>query len=156
MTQTLTDSSGWPHLDLPSYGAGLRLPPGWETLPPVPANGQELIRATSGASAELIVFKLRSHGLPAPQIAARAQEKLEPRGFDDFATTEVPFAGTTGTCLRFRYRGAERPERTSWEYFAVRGPAVFVLGLSTASPDTDAVTLETIVHHFELTPTVSS
>jgi hypothetical protein len=128
---------------------------GWETLPPVPANGQELIRATSGGSLQVIVFKMRSHDLPAAEIAARAQAKLEPRGFTDFTVTEVPFAGTAGSCLRFRYQGEDRPGRTSWEYFAVRGPAVFVLGLSSAEPDTDLATIDTIAAGFELTSTPS-
>lgn len=152
MTRRLVATSDWPRLDLVPYGAALRLPPGWETLPPVPSNGQEIIRATSGSRVQVIVFKLRSHGMPAGEIASRAAAKLDAMGYTDSTTTEVRFAGTTGARLRFRSSGATGPDRTSWEFFAVRGPAVFVLGMSTSEPDDDLPVVEAVAGTFELVP----
>jgi hypothetical protein len=149
-TTTLPDTSDWVPIDLAIYGAGLRTPPGWEALPPVPANGHELVRASGGGSLEVIVFKLRSHGSAVGDIAARTRGRLEARGYVGFAQTEQSFAGRAGARLEFR-SGTDRPVRTSWEYFAVRGPAVFVLGLSSADPD-DLAMVEALASTFHLVP----
>lgn len=147
-TTTMLDTSDWVPVDLAVHGAGLRVPPGWETLPPVPSNGAELIRVTSGASVEVIVFKLRSHGRPATDIATRTRARLAERGYTDFAQTEPPFAGGDGARLEFRVTA----ERTSWEYFAVRGPAAFVLALSSVRPDEDGALVEALASTFHLVP----
>jgi hypothetical protein len=49
----------------------------------------------------------------------------------------VTFADQQGTRLEFVYRGGDRPERRSREYFAVRGPALFCLGMGTYDWDLD-------------------
>lgn len=146
------DTSGWIEVSLNNYGVSLRLPPDWETLPPVPSNGHELIRATSGGSLEVIVFKLRSHGLPVTEIAVHTQRALEQRDYVDFDLLDQPFGGSAGARLSFRYGGDERPGRTSWEYFAARGPAVFILGLSSAHPDQDLPMVEALATTFALLP----
>lgn len=146
------DTSGWAEVNLNNYGARLRLPPGWETLPPVPSNGHELIRATGGGSLEVIVFKLRSHGLPVTEIAAHTQSTLEQRDYVDFDLVEHHFGGAAGARLSFRYGDDEQPGRASWEYFAARGPAVFILGLSSAHPDQDQPMVEALASTFTLLP----
>jgi hypothetical protein len=147
---TMLETSGWVPVDLAVYGAGLRVPPGWETLPPVPANGHELIRVAGADSVQVIVFKLRSHGLPAGEVAGRTRARLEGRGYVGLAQTERPFAGGVGARLEFR---AAESDRTSWEYFAVRGPAVFVLALSSTRPDEDVALVEALASTFHLVPT---
>jgi hypothetical protein len=146
-TPTL-DATDWLPIDLPAYGAGLRVPRGWETLPPVPSNGAELIRVTSGAALQLIVFKLRRAGAgPVADIAARTRTRLEERGYVDFAQTALPFAGGTGARLDFRAADADR---TSREYFAVRGPAVFVLAVAGVGTDEDAALADAVAATFHL------
>lgn len=148
---TSVDTSGWQSVDLPLYGVRFRMPADWETLPPVPANGHELVRATGRL--QVIVFKLRSSGRPPAAVAAGVQERLEAQGFTDFERSEVAFAGRDGALLTFRGAGAGRSGRTSWEYIAVRGAAVFVLGLGTSDdPDRDRPLVEAVAGTFELVP----
>jgi hypothetical protein len=149
----VTTDAEWVAVDLPVYGVSLRLPPGWETLPPAPSNSeQELLRATGDGGMQVIVFKFHSRGLTASEVATRTRARLETLGFTDFARTEVSFAGSAGALLSFRSTTSDYPERTSWEYFAVRGPAAFALGLSSAEPDTDRETAEAISGAVRLTP----
>ncbi|MFC4949937.1 hypothetical protein [Pseudonocardia sp. GCM10023141] len=152
MTTTAIDTAGWQAVDLRLYGASLLLPPDWETLPPVPANGQEVLRATGGAGLQLIVFKLRSHGRSAVAYAAGTQTTLEKHGYTDFTIAGLPFAGVEGACMQFRYAGPDRPTRTSWEFFAPRGPAMFVLGLSSTDAERDRPTVDALAAGVTLTP----
>jgi len=41
-------TAAWQALKIVPYGAVLHVPAGWEALPPVPANGPEILRATGG------------------------------------------------------------------------------------------------------------
>jgi hypothetical protein len=79
-------------------------------------------------------------------------DKLSDLGYEDFTTEEVTFAGRQGTRLEFVYRGGDRPERRSREYFTVRGPAVFCLGMGTYDWDVDKPVFDEIAARFELTP----
>jgi hypothetical protein len=100
---------------------------------------------------QVIVFKFRSHGLAVSEVAGRTQARLETLAFTDFALTEVSFAGTVGALLSFRSTSSDYTERRSWEYFAVRGPAAFVLGVSSAEPHTDRKMAEAIAATVHLT-----
>lgn len=151
MVATSIDTAHWQTVDLPLYGARLRIPRDWETLPPVPANGHELVRATGGGGLQVIVFKLRAHSRSTAVIATKIQATLEPQGFTDFVVSEVGFAGPAGALLEFRYTGGDRPERTSWEYVAIRGSAVFVLGISSDEPDEHRPVVKAIAGTFALT-----
>src|SRR5207237_9279714 len=51
-------TTAWQAIPLVPYGAVLHVPVGWETLPPRPDNGPEIVRATGGQGRTLIIFKL--------------------------------------------------------------------------------------------------
>jgi len=51
-------------------------PAGWEALPPVPANGPEILRATGGPGRNLIVFKVPARGA----VVHRTREYFAVRG----------------------------------------------------------------------------
>src|SRR3984957_7823648 len=72
----------WYPFKIVPYGAVLHLPAGWEALPPVPANGPEILRATGGPGRNLIVFKVAAKNATAAQVADVAQEKLAAHGYD--------------------------------------------------------------------------
>jgi hypothetical protein len=144
-------NDGWNRIEIQPYGCALHLPPGWEAIPPVPSNGPEILRATGGPGRQVIVFKMRASGGSTAEIADKVVDRLGGLGYEDFATEEVTFAGQQGTRLEFVYRGDDRPERRSWEYFAVRPPVVFCLGLGTGDWDADRTVLEQIATRFELT-----
>ncbi|WP_143076799.1 hypothetical protein [Streptomyces sp. MUSC 14] len=134
------------------YGAVLHVPAGWEALPPVPANGPEILRATGGPGQNLIVFKIPANGKTAAQVADVAQEKLEAHGYDDFTRTETRFAGQPGVALDFVTRRNSNGAviyRTR-EYFAVRGNAAFVLGMGSATWEEHLPLIEQIADRFEL------
>jgi hypothetical protein len=145
-------TSAWHPIEIVPYGAVLHVPEGWEALPPVPANGPEILRATGGPGKNLIVFKVPTKGLTATQVADTAQEKLEAHGYGDFTRTETRFAGQPGVALDFVTRSAKGTViyRTR-EYFAVRGNAAFVLGMGSATWDEHLPLIEQIAQRFELT-----
>src|SRR6266487_1883561 len=93
--------AAWQPFKIVPYGAVLHVPAGWEALPPVPANGPEILRATGGPGHNLIVFKMPAKGMTAAQVADTAQEKLEAHGYDGFTRTEARFAGQLGVALDF-------------------------------------------------------
>lgn len=126
----LDTTLAWQAIPLVPYGAVLHVPTGWETLPPRPDNGPEIVRATGGRGRTLIVFKMPvAPGTSAAQVAAGAQERLAAHGYEDFSTAEAEFAGGAGVALDFvnPRHSAAVPYR-SREYFAVRGTAAFALG----------------------------
>ncbi|WP_339134396.1 hypothetical protein WJM95_32865 [Streptomyces sp. f51] len=144
-------STAWKPFEIIPYGVVLHVPTDWEALPPVPANGPEILRATGGAGRMLIVFKMPAGGLTAAQVADKAQEKLAAHGFADFTRTETRFAGRSGVALDFVTRdGDGKVARRTREYFAVRGNAAFVLGMGSASWAEHLPLIEQIAERFEL------
>lgn len=142
----------WRPVTIVPYGAVLHLPADWEALPPVPANGPEIIRATGGPGRNLIVFKVASKDATAAQVADVAQAKLAAHGYDSFTRTEVRFAGVPGVALDFVARRDSEGTaiyRTR-EYFAVRGNAAFVLGMGSATWEEHLPLIEQIAERFEL------
>jgi hypothetical protein len=117
----------------------------------VPSNGPEIVRPTGRPGRQVIVIKMRDGGVDSNEIVNKVIDRLSGLGYEDFATDEVAFAGQQTTRLEFVYRGGDRPERRSWEYFAVRPPAMFCLGLGTYDWDADKSLLEQIAARFELT-----
>ena len=145
-------SAAWQAFTIVPYGAVLHVPAGWEALPPVPANGPEILRATGGRGRSLIVFKVPAHGKTAAQVADVAQEKLAAHGYDDFTRAEATFAGQPGVALDFVARRSSSGAviyRTR-EYFAVRGNAAFVFGMGSATWEEDLPLIEQIAERFEL------
>ncbi|MBC3839218.1 hypothetical protein GXW82_00400 [Streptacidiphilus sp. 4-A2] len=144
--------AAWHPLKIVPYGAVLYVPAGWEALPPVPANGPEILRATGGPGRNLIVFKVPATDLTAAQVADQAQAKLEAHGYDGFTRFEVQFAGVPGVALDFVTRRNSQGAvvyRTR-EYFAVRGNAAFVLGMGSATWEEHLPLIEEIAGRFEL------
>jgi hypothetical protein len=142
----------WQPFKIVPYGAVLHLPAGWEALPPVPANGPEILRATGGPGRNLIVFKVPAKDLTAAQVADVAQEKLAAHGYGDFTRAEVRFAGAPGVALDFVVARDSKGTviyRTR-EYFAVRGNAAFVLGMGSAAWEEHLPLIEQIAGRFEL------
>ena len=141
----------WQPFKIVPYGAVLHMPAGWEALPPVPANGPEILRATGGPGRNLIVFKVPAKGLTATRVADEAQEKLAAHGYGNFTRTEVRFAGQPGVALDFVTRNSKGTViyRTR-EYFAVRGNAAFVLGMGSATWEEHLPLIEQIAGRFEL------
>ncbi|HEX3792395.1 MAG TPA: hypothetical protein VHW44_31305 [Pseudonocardiaceae bacterium] len=147
----MTDNS-WQAFPIVPYGATLHAPAGWQALPPVPANGSEILRATGGAGHRLIVFKMATHRTSATEFAAKAQERLAAHGFEGFELTEHPFGGGPGALLEFVNRDAEGAVvRRTREYFAVRGHAVFALGMGSRDWAADRPLIEQIAERFEIT-----
>jgi hypothetical protein len=147
-------NAGWQAFKIVPYGAVLHVPAGWEALPPVPANGPEILRATGGPGQSLIVFKVKvpASGVTAAQVADVAQEKLAAHGYDDFTRAEATFAGQPGVALDFVTRRDSNGAviyRTR-EYFAVRGNAAFVLGMGSAAWEEHLPLIEQIAERFEL------
>jgi hypothetical protein len=145
--------TAWKPLAIVPYGAVLHVPEDWEAMPPVPANGPEILRATGGPGRNLIVFKVPARTMTVADVADRAQEKLAAHGYDDFTRSEVRFAGRPGLALDFvTHRTGEGAViyRTR-EYFAVRGNAAFILGMGSASWDEHLPLIEEIAERFELT-----
>jgi hypothetical protein len=151
--------AAWHPFKIVPYGAVLHVPEGWEALPPVPANGPEILRATGGPGRNLIVFKVPARDpagtvpgdLTAAQVADVAQEKLAAHGYGDFTRAEVRFAGVPGVALDFITRNSKGTVvyRTR-EYFAVRGNAAFVLGMGSATWEEHLPLIEQIAGRFEL------
>ncbi|GAB2725501.1 hypothetical protein [Kitasatospora kifunensis] len=142
----------WKAIEIVPYGAVLHVPTSWEALPPVPANGPEILRATGGPSRSLIVFKVPAHNLTVEEVADRAQEKLAAHGYDDFTRAELRFAGQPGVALDFVTRRSSTGTvlyRTR-EYFAVRGNAAFVLGMGSATWEEHLPLIEGIAARFEI------
>jgi hypothetical protein len=150
----MSDASNapWKAIKVVPYGAVLHVPADWEALPPVPANGPEILRATGGPGRSLIVFKVPARGLTAAGVADVAQEKLAAHGYDDFTRAEVRFAGQPGVALDFvtRRTGEGRVIARTREYFAVRGNAAFVLGMGSATWEEHLPLIERIAERFEL------
>jgi hypothetical protein len=145
-------NAAWQAIKIVPYGAVLHVPAGWEALPPVPANGPEILRATGGPGRSLIVFKVPAGGRTAAQVADVAQEKLAAHGYDDFTRAEAAFAGQPGGVLDFvtrRDNSGAVIYRTR-EYFAVRGNAAFVLGMGSATWEEHLPLIEQIAERFEL------
>ncbi len=145
-------NAAWQAFKILPYGAVLHVPAGWEALPPVPANGPEILRATGGRGRSLIVFKVPAHGKTAADVADVAQEKLATHGYDDFTRAEATFAGQPGVALDFVARRSSSGAviyRTR-EYFAVRGNAAFVLGMGSATWEEHLPLIEQIAERFEL------
>lgn len=144
-------SAAWQAIKIIPYGVVLHVPAGWEALPPVPANGPEILRATGGPGQNLIVFKMSAGGRGAVQVAAAAQERLAAHGFEDFTRTEVRFAGLPAAMLEFvtRDSGGTVTRRTR-EYFAVRGNAVFALGMGSTTWEEHLPLIQEIADRFEL------
>ena len=142
----------WKAIDIVPYGAVLHVPADWEALPPVPANGPEILRATGGPGRNLIVFKVPARGMTPAGVADKAQEKLEAHGYDDFRRTEVRFAGQPSVALDFVARRTAEGAALyqTREYFAVRGNAAFVLGMGSATWDAHLPLIEQIAARFEL------
>jgi hypothetical protein len=150
----MSDASNvpWKAIEIVPYGAVLHVPADWEALPPVPANGPELLRATGGQGRNLIVFKVPARGATAAGVADVAQERLAAHGYDDFTRAEVRFAGQPGVALDFvTHRTSEGTvvHRTR-EYFAVRGNAAFVLGMGSTTWEEHLPLIEQIAERFEL------
>jgi hypothetical protein len=144
-------NAAWYPLKIVPYGAVLYVPAGWEALPPVPANGPEILRATGGPGQMLIVFKMPARGRSAAQVADVARDRLAAHGFADFTRTEARFAGLPGAVLEFVARDSEGTvTRRTREYFAVRGNAVFALGMGSAVWEEDMPLIEQIAGRFEL------
>jgi hypothetical protein len=142
----------WQAIPLVPYGAVLHVPVGWETLPPRPENGPEIVRATGGQGRTLIVFKMPiAPGTTAVQVAAGAQERLAAHGYEDFNTSDAEFAGRTAVALDFvnPRRGGATPYR-SREYFAVRGTAAFALGTGSVDWAEYLPLAEELARRFEL------
>jgi hypothetical protein len=146
-------TAAWQAITIVPYGAVLHVPAGWEALPPVPANGPEILRATGGPGRNLIVFKVPAKGMTAAQVADTAQEKLQAHGYDDFTRTDVPFGGRPGVALDFvaRRDGKGTVIFRTREYFTVRGNAAFVLGMGSAAWEEHLPLIEQIAGRFELT-----
>lgn len=145
-------NAAWQAFKIVPYGAVLHVPAGWEALPPVPANGPEILRATGGRGRSLIVFKVPANAMTAAQVADIAQEKLAAHGYDDFTRAEVTFAGQSGMALDFVTRRSSNGaviHRTR-EYFAVRGNAAFVLGMGSTTWAEHLPLIEQIAARFEL------
>jgi hypothetical protein len=147
-------NAAWQAVPIVPYGAVLHVPAGWEALPPVPANGPEILRATGGPGQNLIVFKVPANGMTAAQVADVAQGKLEAHGYDGFTRTETRFAGQAGVALDFVTRRGSNGAVVyqTREYFAVRGSAAFVLGMGSATWEEHLGLIEQIADRFELTP----
>jgi hypothetical protein len=145
--------AAWQSFEIVPYGVVLQVPVGWEALPPVPANGPEILRATGGSGRNLIVFKVPARGLTAAQVADVAQEKLTAHGYDGFTRSEVFFAGQQGVALEFvpRRNATGTAVYRTREYFAVRGNAAFVLGMGSATWEEHLPVIEQIAARFELT-----
>ncbi|GAA2148742.1 hypothetical protein GCM10009760_41160 [Kitasatospora kazusensis] len=144
-------NAAWQAFKIIPYGAVLHVPASWEALPPVPANGPEILRATGGPGRHLIVFKMPAGGRSAVQVAAAAQERLAAHGFEDFTRTEVRFAGLPGAMLEFATRNNEGTvTRRTREYFAVRGSAAFALGMGSTAWEEHLPLIEEIAGRFEL------
>lgn len=145
-------TTAWRAIPLVPYGAVLHVPADWETLPPRPDNGPEIVRATGGHGRTVIVFKMPvAAGTTAAQVAAGAQERLAALGYEEFSTSDADFAGGTGTALDFvnpRLGGAG-PYRTR-EYFTVRGKAAFALGTGSADWADYRPLVEELARRFEL------
>lgn len=142
----------WKAIKIVPYGAVLHVPADWESLPPVPANGPEILRATGGPGKNLIVFKVPARGRTAAGVADVAQEKLAAHGYDGFTRAGVRFAGQPGVALDFvthRTGNGTVIYRTR-EYFAVRGNAAFVLGMGSATWEQHLPLIEEIAGRFEL------
>lgn len=142
----------WQAIPLVPYGAVLHVPVGWETLPPRPDNGPEIVRATGGRGRTLIVFKMPvAPGTSAAQVAAGAQERLAALGYEDFSTSDADFAGGTSVALDFvnPRRGGATPYR-SREYFTVRGAAAFALGTGSTDWAEYLPLAEELARRFEL------
>lgn len=141
----------WRPIEVVPYGAVLHVPADWEALPPVPANGPEILRATGGPGRNLILFKVPARGMTVAQVADTAQERLSAHGYDGFARFEARFAGRSGLVLEFATKTVRDVviHRTR-EYFAVRGNAAFVLGMGSASWDEHLPLIEEIAARFEL------
>lgn len=142
----------WQAIPLVPYGAVLHVPVGWETLPPRPDNGPEIVRATGGQGRTLIVFKMPvAPGTSATQVAAGAQERLAAHGYEDFSTSDAVFGGGKSVALDFvnPRRSAATPYRTR-EYFTVRGTAAFALGTGSADWAEYLPLVEELARRFEL------
>ncbi|MFE2407324.1 hypothetical protein ACFXDE_03145 [Kitasatospora sp. NPDC059408] len=148
----MSDTTAWKPLAIVPYGAVLHVPAGWEAMPPVPANGPEILRATGGPGRNLIVFKVPARDMTAEKVADVAQEKLEAHGYGDFTRTEARFGGRQGVALDFLTRhGSGAVIYRTREYFAVRGNAAFILGMGSATWDEHLPLIEEIAARFELT-----
>src|SRR3954453_15881678 len=92
----------WQAIPLVPYGAVLHVPVGWETLPPRPDNGPEIVRATGGQGRTLTIFKCAvPRGTSAAVGAAGAQKRLAAHGYEDFSASDAVFAGGTSVALDF-------------------------------------------------------
>ncbi|MGF1426705.1 hypothetical protein [Kitasatospora sp. LaBMicrA B282] len=142
----------WQRFEIVPYGAALHVPAGWEALPPEPANGPEILRATGGPGRNLIVFKIPARGLTAARIAETAQQKLAAHGYTDFTHAETRFAGQPAVSLDFITRSSNGTAiyRTR-EYFTVRGNAGFILGMGSTTWEEHLPLIEEIARRFELT-----
>lgn len=146
-----TSDVGWKPIKIAPYGAVLHVPAGWEALPPVPANGPEILRATGGAGQMVIVFKMPARTPDAMQVASAARERLAAHGYTDFTLAEARFAGLPGAVLEFVTRDGEGTiTRRTREYFTVRGNAAFALGAGSATWDEHGPLIEQIAQRFEL------
>lgn len=67
------------------------------TLPPVPSNGQEILRATGGAGRGVIVFKMRTSAPSTAEIAHKVIDRLSGLGYVDFTCQEPTFAEQQAT-----------------------------------------------------------
>jgi hypothetical protein len=146
----MTDDT-WRSIEIVPYGATLYVPAHWEALPPVPANGPEILRATGGPGKNLIVFKIPARGMSADQVADQAQTRLEAHGYDGFARRAVTFAGQDGVSLDFAVRGgAGTVIQQTRNYYAVRGQAGYVLGMGSQTWAEHEPLIEEIARRFAL------
>lgn len=152
MTDFNAAATVWHPIPIIPYGVILHVPEGWEAMPPEPANGPEIMRATGGAGRNLIVFKVPAGGRSADEVADVAQGKLEAHGYGDFTRTAVLFAGQPGVALDFVTRSGKGDVvyRTR-EYFAVRGNAGYVLGMGSRTWEEHLPLIEAIAARLEIT-----
>jgi hypothetical protein len=141
----------WQSIAIEPYGVTLHLPSTWEALPPVPANGPEILRATGSPTEYVIVIKTASNGRTVEGFATTAQDRLAAHGYEDFTMTSLSFAGQQGVVLEFVKKGADGAiERRMREYFALKGPAAVVLCAGSATWEEHLPLIEEIASRFEL------
>jgi hypothetical protein len=142
----------WKPIEIVPYGAVLHVPADWEALPPVPANGPEILRAAGGAGLMVLVFKMPVRTPAAMQVASTARERLAAHGYADFTLAETRFAGQPGAVLEFVTRDDDGTvTRRMREYFAVRGNVAFALATGSTTGDEHEPLIEQIAQRFELT-----
>ncbi len=125
-------TTSWKHIDVPMYELAFEVPGDWEVLPPQPSTiSPEILRVTGGPGLRVIMHKFPSVGRgTAMQIAETQKSLAQNKGkVSSPNVTPLPFAGVDGAMLEFETRDGTSTPSLTRQYFAVRGHAVFVLGI---------------------------